>query len=144
MWERRSRKYYQKIKAKNEGNSVDRETSGSDWGFLNFPQNTPILCSWGNQLANMFLMCHSTYPSTPIDPMSPEKWNHPKLKRRGFRRGKTESIHKNSDLEPRISEVNMFYFKHQQDLVLIEVRLHSRGITLYTANLLPVLREWKL
>jgi hypothetical protein len=35
----------------------------------------------------------------------------------------------------------LFYFKHQQDLVLTEVRLHSRGITLYTTDLLAVLRR---
>jgi hypothetical protein len=34
-----------------------------------------------------------------------------------------QELNKNLDLEPRISDVNLLYFKHQQDLVLTEVRL---------------------
>ena len=77
----------------NQGNFVDREIFGPVWGFLNFPQNSPILCSWGiysNWLADMFLMCHSTYPSTPINPLFPKNRNHPRLRRRGFGRVKTQ------------------------------------------------------
>ena len=78
----------------NQGNFVDREIFGLVWGSLNFPQNSPILCSWvicSNRLANMFLMCHNMYSSTIINPKSPKEWNRPKLKRRGFGGGKTET-----------------------------------------------------
>jgi hypothetical protein len=41
----------------------------------------------------------------------------------------------NSELKPRIIEDNMLCFKHKQDLFLAEVKLHRRGITLYTTDL---------
>lgn len=54
------------------------------------------------------------------------KMKSPKMQKKGVceRKNQTkQEVNKNSDLEPRILDANLLYFKHQQDLVLTEVWL---------------------